>query len=1043
MEEFLEKRRGGSTASATAVRVVFDSERKLHFVNPYYRKEVSELVKGAFRVKPKVDAQAFVFTWSLQKPSDLEAFDELHACLEEHLLLKLDERTRQLLPQGVRGFLGLHGCPEKDLDVYTLSFQHFPARMERSLDNHAFFAKQIFEAMAALAEAHPELERLRCPQHAEKLVRASRKLQETVNKRIGLFQEKEETPLLASAQPRQVTGEEGEEEPPELNEAPWASKAHPRHLVEEEKAKKKSIDRMLSGLFSQQCKIKNSFGNILTNSGDATVLGGGLPSIAIGHEKARSLGCWDFDLPLRSEGDLDNDELLGRLCRGPLRKGGAWTLHLCFNRAVALPARGFEGLPKARDWLEKELLKEALAYFEEQYLCCHEKKPDSVEALKLLLTKALRARRLLRDLLEEEDAATGVCGWLLEHSELLPETVQWVTAVQRHARTGDLVTVVRHPITQPVPRFLLMVDETLSGWSIRYPPQFVDFIGADYDGDKVELAIQRSRRKQEIFKRRLTIPSLCFNALGKQVARLTGTAPEALQLMQCNGRSQPDVYGLEKGGRGSRVLWPGVLETTYSPSVFFEALAAMGTALPKLLEQWSTPLFEERRFEVRLPDGSTLTSSELGVSHDGFYPVELEATSCQKEAWLRAELLTQLDALPRLRGSRDFSVRLSDEAARPSALDNLTFSQMLSLVFAFVPSNFERTDGRVQVVSAPQLVEKGIVKAYDGSVCSPWERLARALLRLGSRPVVLKGLEAAALQLRRCAWRPSFDELAQRLLERKDPALYKVLGLPQTLRDEQKLRSLAFSGRKSLEEGGYSRELRLLDRYFFRFEAPDARSLNCIRALWEASVPHESWSPKLLPWTKEDLPGPLVSEWASAAAAAACEEESSEEEGRSLVEGSAFWRLEKVKTELRGLLNKGLRLEVEKGPPPTDADFRALETSLSRVVTVRQVRRLCPVETAATEPERRRPLLDWLRFVACVRPPRRIDTDVQEILNVASPLCKDRRDYCMVLTNLEALGQKMGTFLNQPKQKQIILEEDLHMRLANFGLQEARKERDV
>ncbi|NCW89396.1 MAG: hypothetical protein EBV73_02380, partial [Rhodocyclales bacterium] len=359
-----------------------------------------------------------------------------------------------------------------------------------------------------------------------------------------------------------------------------------------------------------------------------------------------------------------------------------------------------------------------------------------------------------------------------------------------------------------------------------------------------------------------------------------------------------------------------------------------------------------------------------------------------------------------------------------------------------VPSNFERTDGSVQVVNAPQLIEKGIVKAYDGSFCSPWERLARALLRLGSRPVVLKGLEAAALQLRRCTRRPSFDELAQQLLERKDPALYKVLGLPQTLRDERKLRSLAFSGRQILEEGGYSRELGLLDMYFFRFEAPDARSLNDIRALWEASVPHESWSPKLLPWTQEDLPGPLVSEWASAAAAAACEEKSSEEEGSSLVEGSALWRLEKVKTELRGLLNRGLRLEVEKGgPPPTDADFQALETSLNRVVTVRQARRLCPVETAATEPERRRPLLDWLRFVACIRPPRRIDTDVQEMLNVASPVYEDRRDYCMVLTNLEALGQKMGTFLNQPKQKQIILEEDLHMRLANFGLQEARKER--
>jgi hypothetical protein len=77
--------------------------------------------------------------------------------------------------------------------------------------------------------------------------------------------------------------------------------------------------------------------------------------------------------------------------------------------------------------------------------------------------------------------------------------------------------------------------------------------------------------------------------------------------------------------------------------------------------------------------------------------------------------------------------------------------------------------------------------------------------------------------------------------------------------------------------------------------------------------------------------------------------------------------------------------------------------------------------------------------VACMRPPERVVADAQEMLNEVIPPGRDRRDYCMVLTNLEALGQKMGTFLNQPKQKQIILEDDLHMRLANFGLQEARR----
>jgi hypothetical protein len=1044
MEEFHEKRRGSSAASATSVRVVFDSERSLHFVDPYHLKEVSALVKAAFRVKPKADTQACTYTWSLKRQSDLEAFDELHASLDETLLLKLDDKKRLLLPQGVRGFLRLHGCAERALDDYTVSYQHFPARRERSLDNHSYFGEKLFEAMEALDAALRATERQQGPTELEQLVRASRKLQETLDRRIvGLCREKEQalpTEALPTEAPQRGAGEEGEEdaEPRELEDASW-EQPHPRRLAEEEKMKKKSVDRMLRGLFSHQCTIKNSFGNILTNAGDATVLGGDLPSVTIGHEAAKSLGCWDFDLPFQAEGDLDNDDLLRMICRGPLRKGGAWTLHLWFNRAVALPAGGFQGLPQAREWLEKQLLKEGAAYFEECYLSGCGTKPPSVDELKLLLEKALRGRRLLRDVLEEEEAAEGICRWLLEHPELLPGEAQWVTAVQRHARTGDLVTVVRHPITQPVPRFLLMVDETLSGWSVRYPPQFVDSIGADYDGDKVELAIQRSRRKRDVFRRRLAMPSLCFNALGKQVGKLTGTAPLVLQLMQSNGRSQPDVYGLEKGGRSDRVLWPGVLETTYAPSVFFEALEAMGTALPRLLRPWATPLFEERSFEVRLPDGSVLTSLELGVSHDGFYPVELEATSCQKEAWIRAELLTQLDALPRLAGSRDFTVRLSEEEGpRPSALDNLTFSQMLSLVFAFVPSNFERTDGRVQVAHAPRFFEQGVARAYDGRCCSPWERMTRALLRLGARPEVLGGLQAFALELRRRSSTPSFDELAARLLEKKDPVLRTLLCLPQSLLDRDRLRSLAIARRHLLEEGGYGSELRLLDRHF-RAGEPAARAERGVRPLWQASARDESWRPVLLPWRKEDLPGPLVSEWASATAA--CKEEAS---------GAALRRLEQVKSDLRGLL-RGVRLEVEKeGPPATATDLQTLEESLDRVVAVRQVRRLFPeggyLEDCAEEaaerseqPEKRRPLLDWFRFVACMRPPERVVADAQEMLNEVIPPGRDRRDYCMVLTNLEALGQKMGTFLNQPKQKQIILEDDLHMRLANFGLQEARR----
>ena len=1032
MDEFVDKRSGGGSVPAMNVIIFFDPARSLYFVNPYFRKEVNDLVKAAFKMKPKVDPQVFIYTWKFKKESDLDVFDEYHSSLSDQYLLKIDDRVRKLLPQGVRSFLKLHNIADADLEAYTFCHQHFPARREKRLDSHTHHAERLFEAIESLRKAGESAS-------VENLVRASRNLQEVLNKRILSLSEGEEGPVSSEGRPHEERSEEEERSPP----APDLSDARfrPRSLLEEEKLKKKSVDKMLKNLFSHQCRIKNSFGNILTSAGDATILGGDLPSVTISHEVARSLACWDFDTPLDSEGDLANEKLLRMISKGPTRKGGAWTLHLWFNKALSLPASGFETLPMAREWLETNLVREALAYFKDKHGSLRDGGGSSVaslacDELEPLLRRALETRRLLREVLEEAESSSDALRWLLETRDLIPGRVPWVDAIQRHAMTGDLAMVVRHPITQPVPRFLLMVDETLSGWSIRYPPQFVDHIGADYDGDKVELAIQKSERKQDVCRVKLSIPRLCFNALGKQIAKLTGTAPLALRLMQSNGASHPDVYGLEKGTRSSRVIWPGVLETTYSPSVFFEALEAMGVALPRLLKPWRRPMFEEVSFEVHLPDGTALRSLDLEVSYDGFYPVELEARDCDKEAWIRSELLSQADALPKLKGFRSFSVKLSG-TARPSALDNLTFSQMLSLVFAFVPSNFEREDGKVQVAHVPGLIEKGVVRASDRSFPSPWHRLARALLRIGSTPEVREGKEAVALELRRFSWKPSYEEVEQCLLENKDPVLRELLLLPDSLADPCKLRSLVLSKRRLLEERGHHRALQILDCFFFpKTSTGGGVEETSIRALWQDTNLGEHWRLSLVPWEGDELPGEQLSEWAAAEAAwkgiseKASLSESEEDEAKEV-----RLRLEATRQVLQGLL-ESLRLIVERGPPMSDADWLRLEASVHRVKAVQQVRHLLLQERRSTTAEKRQPLLDWVRFVACVQTPKRIAVDVVEILNAASPLCRDERDYCMILTNLEALGQKFGTFLNQPKQRQIILEEDLQMRIANFGLRE-------
>ena len=81
---------------------------------------------------------------------------------------------------------------------------------------------------------------------------------------------------------------------------------------------------------------------------------------------------------------------------------------------------------------------------------------------------------------------------------------------------------------------------------------------------------------------------------------------------------------------------------------------------------------------------------------------------------------------------------------------------------------------------------------------------------------------------------------------------------------------------------------------------------------------------------------------------------------------------------------------------------------------------------------------NWRRLFLMLQSPVRILADVEDTLQQLMGTYADEKDYCMVLINLETLGYKLGTLLNQPAQRHMILEEDVYARTVNLALEEVR-----
>jgi hypothetical protein len=426
-----------------------------------------------------------------------------------------------------------------------------------------------------------------------------------------------------------------------------------------------------------------------------------------------------------------------------------------------------------------------------------------------------------------------------------------VTAVQRHARTGDLVAAARHPLVQPVPHYQLMVSSKKTGVALSMPPACASASNLDYDGDKMKVACERSEPRRELLEELLSAPKLRLNALGDRVLQLSGSAPLALNAAQRHGDATVSPSGLsrfegsdqlDQRKQNGAVVWRGVTEAVYDAKFFFDSLAAVGNARPSLLAScWSAPLFEEVRFYAQDLQGQWKKSRDTNISFDGFYPVPKEYSDHQKCEWIKATLTRHGDLFPELR--RPFVVRLCRETLpRRSSLDGFTFAQLRSLAQAQTRRNL--LGDTVVVMHLPGLVERGCFLTRRRPCPCPWQRMARVLLRLGRlRPSTPElGHDAVVAGMLRYSWRPSADDVRYQLQSTKADRRAWPDGLPP-LRSTEELRDASRCA-GGLEEAGYLAAAQMLRRFGRAYaDLPGARERELFgltaKARWERLEPSE------------------------------------------------------------------------------------------------------------------------------------------------------------------------------------------------------------
>lgn len=1031
--------RGDGNSKGQAVSIFYGEH---WFVHPYYLPSVKKLLKEAFGcAKPKIEGDTLVSTWVFKREADARTFDEQFSFVNGQKLLKVAEEgklKRLLLPHGVRDFLRALADPRKE--KYFKCYEAFMPHQKR-LKGDDFFAKKLLEALETLENAEQS-------GREQDLLSSSACIQKLVIEReLGLKAEqkkekpsREETEEQAEEQSeeeneeedRSVASEGGEEDAQHsaeeggetvLEEAIQSSEGEEEDAAalsrpvsyhekrQRQKIKNHSVLSKAKELCSQRCLLKNSYGNIIVNQGEVCLIGADAPPVSVAAEVVKSLTVQDNDISASSTGDLYNAELLQMIAAGPSRRGGASSLHVWFNDQLSIPVKDVnasrrmsssrslqmtrrtaqEELGRARTWLKASLLAAATSFFEEASVgkistaAWEQERHVFVE----LLGHCLERRVTLESCLDELPVASEIRLWIEGARTLLPPLC-WVTSVRRQARSHDPVATIRHPITQPIPHLPLMVDPTRTGAAIRIAAQFCDLSGADFDGDTKDLAVQKSTRKRKLCNDHFSIARLSYNALGKKVVKLTGIAPLALRLFQQNGEGCPQVYALAWQPREDRVLWKGLLETTFSRALLCDCFRGMGTAIPSLLQPLAASVFEERSFSVKLLDSgevfSSLHEGVLGaVSHDGYLPVPCTDQAAHQASWIKEQLMQNLDMFPYLKG-KSFSV-MPHCNPRPSALNGLTFSGLLSLVHAFTPSNFQRSDGKLQVLHVPGLVHEGLFQTYRRGFSTAWHRMSAMLLKLWSSPRTVRGEQALKIEVQRFSWRPSSEELKCCLLS--NALVAEKLQFLQHATSEDALKALAAGHVADLESTGFHVEAQMLWNYAFPNSFGDS-SRSTSRELWEQRRLGHLWKLELEPCD------------------ASSDEGSSEE---------ASLRLRFV----RGVMTQEAWIELERAAPALVTRRYFQKPSLPR----------CQGGPAVK---------NWRRLFLMLQSPVRNTADVEETLEQLMGTYADEKDYCMVLINLETLGYKLGALLNQPAQTHMILEEDVYARTVNLALEEARRD---
>ena len=273
LAEFEACRSGSLARPAGDVRIFFKSDGSRYFINPLHAGTVFEKIKKFAHPMAKLLPSTSVMAWTFKGADDvkMQEFDAL--CGRHgvgHLLLKTGNK-RCLQPHRVKEFLQLTSAlNQQELQQCFLSFHHVGKKTsERDLDRH--FVQRLFHLREELDLAESK----QVVEDGNEHMSCSNKIQLHLNRRFGVSTR---TTVAAELQ-----GQGADEEDSDTERGRRRKSVRHASLLED-----------LGPLCTPQSKLMNSFGNIVVNTGNNSIVGGdGLPCMNVSPEAAKLIGYWD------------------------------------------------------------------------------------------------------------------------------------------------------------------------------------------------------------------------------------------------------------------------------------------------------------------------------------------------------------------------------------------------------------------------------------------------------------------------------------------------------------------------------------------------------------------------------------------------------------------------------------------------------------------------------------------------------------------------------------------------------------------------------